>query len=83
MDSVIVHVASRSPSVTADGGSGQFEWRFDRVAAALIAIRWITELRESENVALTAVEVPDVIPTEITDWLDANWHLMEVSLHSD
>ena len=83
MGSVIVHVVSRSPSVVGESGTGAFEWRYSRTEVTLIAIRWLTELRENENLAITALEVPDVTPHEITSWIDANWHLIEVSLHSD
>lgn len=84
--SKIVHVASRSPSVIGDGGSGEFVW-FEQRSDAIEWMRgWLKTFadRENVNLALTTLEVPAYERREeITSWLDANWHLIEVALHSD
>jgi len=80
-----VHVVSRSPSILGDGGTGEFQWYHEREhAAAAMAHDLILFGRETNvNLALTTLEVP--APNEhgsIEGWIDANWHLIEVSLHS-
>lgn len=81
-----VHVASRSPSALGDGGTGAFEWRHDRAEAAAILADWLIRDAQnpSVNMALTTLEVPAYEdPAKITRWIDENWHLIEVALHSD
>ena len=84
--SKIVHVASKSPSVLGDGGEGAFVWFEDRNEACEFFSGWLDTFKSEGNVnlALTTLEVPAYEDRElITSWIDANWHLIEVSLHSD
>lgn len=82
----VIYVASRSPSIIGDGGTGEFEWRFSRMEAAVILAGWLVKWGQHEetNMALTTIEVPtDLDAGGITSYIDANWHLIEVALQSD
>lgn len=89
-DTITIHVASRSPSVLAGGGTGEFVWRWDREDAAEVVAGWLVRFARDENVnvALTSLQVPEPQPGEetvevIDRWLDRNWHLIEVAFETD
>lgn len=83
---MIVHVVSWSPSMVADGGSGGFEWRRQRVQAIKFlhkALAWFDDT-EHTNVTLCVVDVPANTYGDqdeyITRWIDSHLHLVEPSV---